>query len=192
MRTIVTSFLLSLSIFSFGQKTYEVGKVTWQYQKPENYIYRIDNFSSIIRSGDSIIKKNNAVNQSTDEVILFSVAKTDSSNANIILGSYKGNSNIAKFSLPGYIDKLAAFIRSNYEKLKTDALVSTREALIDSVKFYVIESKVYHKEKNYTYWTAMYIAEIGNKELNVTCIYNNDDDKKAIEASILNSKFVSR
>ena len=161
MRISLLSVALLLSIISFGQKTYRIGNVFWEYKKPITYKTKVDNFSSTIKTGDSVIKKNNNLQkQSNDDVILFSVAKNDSIDLNIILGNYKGNSNIARFTLKGYVDKLVEFMKSNYEQLKSDAQITTKETLIDNVKFYIIESKVYHKEKNFTYWTRMYIAEV--------------------------------
>jgi hypothetical protein len=122
---------------------------------------------------------------------LFSVAKNDSVDLNIIFGSYKGNSNIARFTLKGYVDQLVEFMKSNYEQLKSDAQITTKETVVNNVKFYIIESKVYHKEKNSTYWTRMYIAEVSGKELNITVTYDNENDRKIIETSIMSSKFRS-
>lgn len=192
MRTAFLAVSLLLSFISFGQKTYKIGNVYWEYRKPATYKTRIDNFSSAINTGDSVVKKNNNLQkQSNDDVILFSVAKNEAADLNIILGSYKGNSNIARFTLKGYVDKLVEFMKSNFEQLKSDAQVTTKETLINGVKFYVIENKIHHKEKNFTYWTRMYIAEVSGKELNITVTYDNENDRKAIDASILASKFHS-
>jgi hypothetical protein len=193
MRTTLIFVSLLLSIISFGQKTYQIGNVLWEYKKPATYNTSIDNFSSALKAGDSVIKKNNNLqNQSNDDVILFSVTKSDSIDLNIILGSYKGNSNIARFTLKGYVDKLVEFMKSNYEKLKSDAQITTRETLINNIKFYIIETRIHHKEKNLTYWTRVYIAEISGKELNITVTYDNEKDRKAIETSIMSSKFRSK
>ncbi len=192
MRTAFLAVSLLLSFISFGQKTYKIGNVYWEYRKPATYKTRIDNFSSAIKTGDSVVTKNNNLQkQSNDDVILFSVAKNEAADLNIILGSYKGNSNIARFTLKGYVDKLVEFMKSNYEQLKSDAQVTTKETLINGVKFYVIENKIHHKEKNFTHWTRMYIAEVSGKELNITVTYDNENDQKAIDASILASKFHS-
>lgn len=192
MRTAFLAVSLLLSFISFEQKTYKIGNVYWEYRKPATYKTRIDNFSSAINTGDSVVKKNNNLQkQSNDDVILFSVAKNEAADLNIILGSYKGNSNIARFTLKGYVDKLVEFMKSNFEQLKSDAQVTTKETLINGVKFYVIENKIHHKEKNFTYWTRMYIAEVSGKELNITVTYDNENDRKAIDASILASKFHS-
>jgi hypothetical protein len=192
MRITLITLSLLLSFISFGQKTYRIDKVLWEYKKPATYKTRTDNFSSAMEAGDSLIKKNNNLQkQSNDDVILFSIAKNESKDLNIILGSYKGNSNIAKFTLKGYIEKLVEFMKYNYEQLKSDVQITTKEILINNVKFYVIENKIYHKEKNFTYWTRMYIAELSGKELNITATYNNENDRKTIEASIMSSKFRS-
>jgi hypothetical protein len=192
MRIAFLSIFLLLSVISFGQKTYQIGKVLWEYKKPTTYKTRIDNFSSTIKTGDSVIKKNNNLpHQSNDDVVLFSVAKSEAADLNIILGSYKTNSNIARFTLKGYVDKVVDFMKSNYEQLKSDAQVTKTETLINGVKFFVIENRIHHKEKNFTYWTRMYFAEVSGKELNVTVTYDNENDRKAIETSIMSSKFHS-
>jgi hypothetical protein len=192
MRITLAALPLLLSFMCFGQKTYTIGKVIWEYKKPSTYKTRIDNFSSAIEVGDSIIKKNNNLQkQSNDDVILFSVAKSETKDLNIILGNYKGNSNIVRFTLKGYVQKLVAFMKSNYEQLKSEAQITTQQIVISNVKFYVIENKIYHKEKNFTYWTRMYIAEVSGKELNITVTYDNENDKKIIETSIMSSKFRS-
>ena len=184
--------VLLISIVSFGQKTYKVGKISWEFKKPANYKTRIDNFSSTAKKGDSVLKKNyNLEKQSNGEEILFSLAKSDSAVLNIIIGSYSDNSNIAKFTLKGYVDKLVEFMKLNYEQLQSEAHITTKEAFINNVKFYVIENRIYHKDKKLTYWTKMYIAEVSGKELNITVTYDNEVDKKSIETSIMTSKFRS-
>lgn len=182
--------MLTLSLSSFAQNTYKVGKVSWEFKKPATYKTRVDNFASTARKGDSVLKKNYDLGeQANDDVILFSFSKTDSGNLNIILGSYSGNSNIAKFTLKGYVQTLAEFMKANYDQLDSDAQITTKEIMINNVKFYVIENRIYHKKNNYTYWTRMYIAEVSGKELNITVTYDNEKDKKVIEASIMSSKF---
>jgi hypothetical protein len=184
------SFLLSIA--SFAQKTYRVGNVLWEYKKPAAYKTRVDNFSSAIETGDSIIRQNNNLQeQLNDDTILFSVAENDSADLNIILGSYKGNSNITRFTLKGYADKLVEFMKANYEQLKSDVQITTTEKLIEGITFFIIENRIHHKERNFTYWTRMYIAEVSGKELNITVTYDNENDRNAIETSILSSKFHS-
>ena len=193
MRTVIFLTLLLPAILSFGQKTYKIDKATWTYTTPANYKTRIDNFSSSIKKGDSAINQNTTgTKQSNDEHILLSIAKSDSSDINVVLASYKNNSNIKKFTMKGYIAQLVEFMKYNYEKLGSDASITTKEILIDKTKFSVVETKIYHKEINYTYWTAMYIAELSNKEFSISVTFDNEKDKKAIEQSILRSRFLIR
>ena len=181
------------STISFGQRVYRVEKARWEYTKPANYKIRVDNFSSALKAGDSLIKKNNkSQTQSHDDKILFSFAKSDSIDINIILADYKNNSNILKYTLKGYVDKLVEFMKSNYASLGSDAKITTREQLIDKVKFLVVETKIYHKEKNYTYWTQMYITELSEKEFSISAAFDNEKDRKAIEESILKSSFITK
>src|SRR6185295_13765769 len=86
MRTVILSALLLQTIISFGQKTYTINKAIWTFTKPGNYKIRVDNFSSSINKGDSFIRQNTPLSeQFNDDHILFSIAKTDSSDINIIL-----------------------------------------------------------------------------------------------------------
>ena len=193
MRTVILLTFLLQATISFGQRTYSINKAIWTYTKPGNYKIRVDNFSSSISKGDSIIKQNvTSSEQSNDEHILFSIAKSDSSDINVILADYKNNSNIKKFTMQGYITKLVEFMKYNYEKLSSDVSIKTKEIFIDKIKFSVVETKIYHKENKYTYWTAMYIADLSTKEFSISATYDNEKDKKAIEQSILRSKFVIR
>jgi hypothetical protein len=192
MRIILIILSLLFATVSFSQKNYKVGKALWTYVKPANYKVRIDNFSSIRKKGDSIVQKNNQLDkQQGGDVILFSVAKNDSLNLNIIQASYQSNSNIVNFTLSGYVDKLVEFFKSNYEKLEASVQITKKEIFIDKVKFYIVESKIYHKEKSFTYWSRMYIAELGGKEINITAVYDNENDRKTIEKSITTSKFAT-
>ncbi len=191
IRPIILLCILLTGFISFGQKNYNVNKAVWTFAKPENYKIRVDNFSSSMKKGDSIIKQNVTLSKQTnDDNILISVAKSDSSDINIILADYKNNSNIKKFTLKGYISKLVEFMKYNYKKMESDATIKTREIIIDKVKFSVIETKIYHKDKNFTYWTAMYITELSSKEFSISITYDNENDKKIIEQSILKSKFI--
>jgi len=193
IRTGILLTLLLQGIISFGQKTYEINKSIWTYTTPANYKIRIDNFSSAINKGDSVIRQNTTLSeQSNDEHILLSIGKSDSSDINIILADYKDNSNIKKFTMKGYITQLVQFMKYNFEKLGSDVNITTKEIFIDKIKFSVVETRIYHKENNYAYWTAMYIADLSNKEFSISVTYDNEKDKKAIEQSILKSKFVIR
>lgn len=191
MRIMFLFFIVLQSLVSIAQKTYSINNTLWKFTAPSGYKTRIDNFSSTRQNGDSILRKNNQSIHIVEEQILFSVAKNDSVDINAIFASYKRNSNIEKFTLKGYAEKLVDFIKINYEKLKSDATTITREISIDGVKFIVIENKIYHKAGNYTYWNEIFIAEISGQELNITVVYDNDSDKKTIEDAISQSKFVS-
>jgi len=193
MRTLIILTFLLQSVISIGQKNYQIEKVFWSYTKPQNYKIRVDNFSSAIRAGDSLINKNNKLEkQASTDNILFAFSKNDSIDINIIMADYKSNSNIVKYTLKGYIDKLVDFMKSNFAKMGSDAKISTKEVFIDKIKFYVLESKIVHKEKNYTYWTEMYITELSKKELTIAVAYDNEKDKKILVESISRSRFTTK
>ena len=191
MRSLLFPSILLTTITTFGQKIYKISNTKWTFAKPDNYKTRIDNFSSSMKKGDSIIKQNvTLAKQNNDDIILVSVAKSDSSDINIIMADYKSNSNIKTFTMKGYILKLVEFLKYNYEKMGSNATISTKEVLIDKVRFSVIETKIYHKEKHFTYWTSMYITELSNKEFSISATYDNEKDKNIIGESILKSKFI--
>lgn len=193
MRVSITLLFLVLSTGSFCQQTYRVANTLWQYTKPAGYKTRADNFYSTIQAGDSVIRKNNIIrDEAAGEVLLFALAKTDSAQLNVVTGSYQDNANIVRYTLRSYVAKVAEFLKYNYAQLKSEAEVTTRETIIDGVPFYVIESRIHHREHAFTYWSALYITDLDGKELNITATYDNEADQKAIESSIRNSRFVFR
>ena len=189
MRKLILGTFLLLTISSFGQKNYTINTAVWTYEIPENYKIRVDNFSASIKVGDSVIKENTITSAQTTDSILLSAGKRDSSDINIILASYQGNSNIEKYTLEGYVIELVGFMKYNFQKSGTDALITTKSIKINNVPFSLIEYRIYHKDINYTYWTGMYIAELSNREFTITVTYDNEKDKHAIEQSILKSTF---
>jgi hypothetical protein len=143
--------------------------------------------------GDSLAKDQSDPNeQSSEDIVLIVAAQNDSTDINMVLGSYKNGGNVTRFTLPVYAEKLVELLTSNYEQLKSEAVVSKREITIDKIPFFIIESKIHHKERNYTYWSRFYVAEVGGKEFSFMCTYDNEDDKKWIESSIETSKFAIR
>ena len=67
---------------------------------------------------------------------------------NVIVADYKNNSNIRQYTLKGYIDKFVEFLQYNYDKLGSDATITTKEismSYLDNLYTVVIE----HQQKNY-------------------------------------------
>lgn len=191
MKVKIIFILLLKTGVLFGQNNYTINKAIWTYTRPENYKIRVDNFSSTIKRGDSVLIQNTEhSSQNNDDNILISVAKSDSIDMNVIMADYKDNSSITNFTMKGYIAKLKEFLQDTYGKLGSDATINSKEISIDGIMFSIVETKIYHKEKNYTYWTEMFIAEISGKEFSISAAFDNNIDKMKIEESILKSKFV--
>ncbi|WP_072995965.1 hypothetical protein [Pseudozobellia thermophila] len=186
---IVLIFLLVISV-SNAQKKYRVGETIWVYEKPTGFITRSDNFEKVIQTGEDYIEKTEN-RLSNDDVVLTSIAKSDSSDINMALASYKSNINIKKLSLKGYAYKLGEYFKRNpseeYNELNLS--VEVVEQTIDNKLFYVIEREVTLVENNYRYMSAYYVTEIDNKEFSIVMVCDNENDRRKIEKSILNSKF---
>ena len=190
MRTFIFSLFLLFATNANGQKAYSIDKALWIYEMPAHYQFRIDNFSKAINRGDSIIRENIILPEQTTDHILFSGARSDSSDINSVLASYQGNSNIKKYTLEGYTIELVGFMKYNFEKSGTNATITIKNITIDNIPFSVIRTRIYHKEHNYTYWADLYYAELSEKEFCITATYDSEEDQKAIEQSILKSRFI--
>ena len=163
----------------------------WTIQKPADFKSRIDNFSYSVENGNKFINKNfDLGKQSGDDTVLFAIAKNDSVDINIMLASYKNNSNILKYSLRGYVFLLNDFFKEGYKKQGTAVELNIDSVKISGIKFYLIKNTI-HVNKNYAYSTCMYISGISNKEFSVTVTYDNDIDRNKIQNAILNSKFMN-
>lgn len=192
MKNIFLILILAISLQSFGQSNYRIEKCIWNYTKPSGYISRVDNFEKTIKTGqDYIEKQNDGTTNSTDDKILFSIAKTDSLQINAVLASYKNNGNIERFSLKGYAEKLGEYLKVNPKNVDPKIIVSVKvsELEIDQKKFYLIRKTTNYTEQDYSYTSDYYVSEIEGKEFSIVAIYDNETDRKKIEKSILESTF---
>ena len=192
MKNILLILLLAFSFQSFGQNNYRIEKCIWNYTKPSEYISRVDNFENDIKTGqDYVEKQNDGTTHSTDDKILFSIAKTDSLQMNIVFASYKDNGNIERFTLKGYAEKLGEYFKVNpkEDNPKNIVTVEVNELMIDQTKFYLISKTTNYTEQNYSYTSDYYVSEIQGKEFSIAVVYDNKTDKQKIEKSILESTF---
>ncbi|WP_338731378.1 hypothetical protein [Mangrovimonas cancribranchiae] len=192
MKNILLICLLAFSFNSFGQNSYRIENQIWNYIKPSEYISRVDNFEKDRKTGEEYVKKqNDGTTLSTDDKILFSIAKSDSTQINIVLASYKGNGNIERFTLKGYAEKLGEYFKVNpkNDDPKIIVNVSVSEVVIDQTKFYLISKTTNYTEQNYSYTSDYYVSEIQGKEFSIAAVYDNETDKQKIEKSILESTF---
>ncbi|MGJ8731874.1 MAG: hypothetical protein ACSHW4_01980 [Cellulophaga sp.] len=193
MRNFLLILLLAISLQSFGQKNYRIKKCIWSITPPAAYSARVDNFEKIVKAGETYIKKqkNDSVTLSTDDTVLFSLAKTDSVQMNIVLASYKNNESIEQYTLKGYAEILGEYLethpKDNSPKNTVNVLV--RELVIDKMKFYLIRKTTNYTVEKYSYTSDYYVAEIEGKEFSITAIYDNEFDKQKIEKAVLESTF---
>lgn len=181
-------FLISFSL-SFGQKSYQIDKTFWIYEKPENYIYREDNFSEVISLGEKFIEENieNACQDSNDGQLLLTIAKNEDSDLNILIASISENSNIVKFTMDGYIDLLSKTLIDGLEKDGTKVDFERDKSQIGSFDFQKLTFNIHYHVKEYK--SIMYIGEIDQKEVKFTIIVDNDLDEKLLEDSLIHSSF---
>lgn len=192
MKNILLTLFLIISLQTFAQKTYYIEKCIWNYTQPSEYIFKVDNFEKERKTGEDYIKKQeNGTTLSTDDKILFSLAKTESSQVNVILASYKDNENIEKYTLKGYAEMLGEYFKANPKDNNSNNIITVEvsELIIDERKFFLISKKTELTEQNYSYTSNYFVAEIEGKEFSIVAIYDNEQDKKKIEKSILESTF---
>jgi len=192
MKKILVILIIAISYQSFGQNSYRIENRIWNYTKPSEYISRVDNFEKDIKTGQEYVKKqNDGTTLSTTDKILFSIAKTDSLQMNLVLASYKDNGNIERFTLKGYAETLGEYFKVNpkEDNPKNIVTVEVNELMIGEIKFYLISKTTNYTEQNYHYTSDYYVSEIQGKEFSIAAIYDNATDKQKIEKSILESTF---
>jgi hypothetical protein len=193
MKNILFILLLAISFQSFGQKNYRIENCVWNYTKPSEYLSRIDNFEQTVKTAEEYFKKqkDEGIRMSIDDKILFSIAKTDSTQVNIVVASYMNNENIERYTLKGYAEKFGEHFKVNPKDDNPKNIISVKvsELIIDEMKFYLISKTTNFTEQNYSYTSDYYVSEIQGKEFSIAVIYDNEIDKQKIEKSILESTF---
>ena len=192
MKNILFILILTISYQSYAQKDYRIEKCIWNYTQPSEYVSRVDNFEKDIKTGEEYVKQQkNGATVSTDDKILFSIAKTDSIQMNVILASYKNNGNIERFTLKGYAEKMGEYFKLHPKEDNPKNIVSVNvsELIIDEMKFYLISKTINYTEQNYSYTSDYYVTEIQEKEFSIAAVYDNKTDKQKIEKSIMESTF---
>lgn len=194
MKRFLFIFILFLSNFLSAQKSYKINTATWIFKAPKNYIAKADNFEKAVKAGEEYLKKEENIDTfSTDDVVLLTLEKEDSS-PNVIMVSYKNNSSIQDHTLNGYADIVKEMLLRNANNEYPDAenAVINEEIKIDKITFNVVRQNSFFKEKNYLATKYFYIAEIDNKEFMVVVVNTNEEDRKNAVKSVLDSKFIIR
>ena len=191
MKRFFVIIIILFSHYLIGQKNYKINSSTWLYTAPINYISKIDNFEKERKKGEKYLKKEEKeVTFSTDDVILLSLQKKDSS-TNVIFVTYKNNFNIKNHTLNGYAQILKEILIRNgkNEYPNNESSVTVDEILIDKIKFNVIRQTIFFNDENYIGTKDFYIAEIDEKEFMIVVANVNEEDRKNVKNSILNSTF---
>ena len=191
MKRFFVIIIILFSHYLIGQKNYKINSSTWLYTAPINYISKIDNFEKERKKGEKYLKKEEKeVTFSTDDVILLSLQKKDSS-TNVIFVTYKNNFNIKNHTLNGYAQILKEILIRNgkNEYPNNESSVTVDEILIDKIKFNVIRQTIFFNDDNYIGTKDFYISEIDEKEFMIVVANVNEEDRKNVKNSILNSTF---
>ena len=191
MKRFFVIIIILFSHYIIGQKNYKINSSTWLYTAPINYISKIDNFEKERKKGEKYLKKEEKeVTFSTDDVILLSLQKKDSS-TNVIFVTYKNNFNIKNHTLNGYAQILKEILIRNgkNEYPNNESSVTVDEILIDKIKFNVIRQTIFFNDENYIGTKDFYISEIDEKEFMIVVANVNEEDRKNVKNSILNSTF---
>ena len=191
MKRFFVIIIILFSHYLIGQKNYKINSSTWLYTAPINYISKIDNFEKERKKGEKYLKKEEKeVTFSTDDVILLSLQKKDSS-TNVIFVTYKNNFNIKNHTLNGYAQILKEILIRNgkNEYPNNESSVTVDEILIDKIKFNVIRQTIFFNDENYIGTKDFYISEIDEKEFMIVVANVNEEDRKNVKNSILKSTF---
>jgi|GEM_PF-3327121 len=192
MRSILLIFISVFSFQSYGQKSYRIEKLLWNYTQPSEYISRVDNFEEEVKAGQEYIREEeDESTHSNDDKILFAIAKSDSAEMNIVLASFKNNGNIEKFTLEGYAEQLGEYLKENpkNDELEKTVTVSVSDITIDKIRFYLIIKTTDFTKKDYSFTSDYYVTEVQGKEFSIADVYDNEIDKQKIKKSILESTF---
>lgn len=194
MKKFIFILILFLSNFLSAQKSYKINTVSWIFKAPKNYVAKADNFEKEVKAGEEYLKKEENIDTfSTDDVVLLTLEKEDSS-PNVIMVSYKNNSSIQDQTLNGYADIVKEMLlrNANHDYPDAENKVINEEITIDKITFNVVRQNSFFKEKNYLATKYFYIAEIDNKEFMIVVVNTNEEDRKNAVKSVLDSKFIIR
>ena len=113
MKRFLFILILFLSNFLSAQKSYKINTVSWIFKAPKNYVAKADNFEKAVKAGEEYLKKEENIESfSTDDVVLLTLEKEDSS-PNVIMVSYKNNSSIQDHTLNGYANIVREMLLRN-------------------------------------------------------------------------------
>lgn len=189
MNSIIKILFLLVSNLILAQKEYNIGNMSWTYEKPPTYLFKKDNFAEAAKKGKEIFeqKADSHYNLNPEDTVLFSIAKDENSDFNILVSNYLTDDNIKNFGFEGYTEELIKIFTNLYYYLKIETEVTKEKIEIDGQEFYIIKNTISLPDKNYKQY--LYVGKIGNKELQISTTFDDEIDEKLLLDSILNSKF---
>lgn len=171
-----------------------INETKWQYSIPENYIFRVNN---PINSNNSKKENHfeNPEDMSENQYILFTASKKLEglkkwSDSNLVMATYTKAKFIKKYgSLKKYLSKNKEFLDKTYLKEKSKPEILISEINIADRKFDVMTQNFLNFQNKFTFTSVTYHTIIENELLEISILYNNDEDKEKLLKTIENSKF---
>ncbi len=173
MRLLLTNIFIFLCYLSFGQEVYQLDSIDWVYQKPEGFEYNKNEQNNYLFANNE----------------LFSISKNDDLNFGALEAAYSSDQNLKNLTPEVYVYVLKDNFEKSFNTDKFKANVSVATQFIDNRKFYLVRNFVTEADSGMSFYVDFYFIDIAEKELNITIVYNNDEDKIALEQSFFNSKF---
>ncbi len=164
-------------IHSFGQEEFQINNTTWQFELPENF-FRED----IIENSDIDGKLTH----------ILELVTPDSPDMNFMSVTTYPNFNYKLMSADVYANSVLKSLKNDFLTDNLEAEMYLDRTEIDGISFYVIHSDVRDPFLEERYMASVYLAEIDDKELNITILYDNDEDGFALENALFNSKFTQQ
>ena len=191
MKHLAYTFLIILfsCSSSIETKTYTIGNKKLEIIPPLEYKVRQDQFSKILKDGQEAIEESGkGATASSNDSILLSIAKSDTSNLNMMLISHRPNHMIKKFGLKGFFEKENEFINYQFDSQGIKYNLTTNESVISNHIFYEMELKRYDTSGKYIYSSISYKGEIDNREVSFVIIADNPKDISSLTQVALTSK----
>lgn len=160
--------------FSFGQMKLQLDSIQLNYQVPEDFEIKPENYIVDFLGGKNP---------------LLEVHKPEEQHVNFLKVDYQESHNLKSLTLDIYALTLVEAYKKGYNTEAFSAEVQLERKTIQNQDYYLIRSMILHKESNYQYVSDVYLAEILEKEFMVTITYDNDEDKQKLEESFFNSYF---
>jgi len=196
MKGIIGTILILIGFQSCAQKdlrkNYQIEKTIWKFEIPNGFKVKVDNFKEVVGVGNEYLEKDTTNNVTYDDVVLLSLAKSLDKNMNMLRVSYKqNNDNITLLTLKGYAEKMKEVFENGPNKDDSNIVekVTIEELIIDNIIFYNVKKNNEYLEEKYSYTSEFIVAEIDNREFGFVIITDNDEDRKRLMNSVLESEF---